>query len=180
MSSRLKLFVPLGLFLLLAVLLFRGLSLDPQALPSALIDKPLPAFRLPALGREQILSDADLTGEPSLLNVWATWCISCRVEHPYLQRLADEEGVLIYGLNYKDDAQAALSWLDSLGDPYRVSVVDAQGTLGLDLGVYGAPETYFIDANGVIRYRHVGVIDERVWLGRLKAIYDGLRTSTDS
>ncbi|MDP5055105.1 MAG: DsbE family thiol:disulfide interchange protein [Congregibacter sp.] len=179
MSSRLKLFVPLGLFVLLAVLLFRGLSLDPQALPSALIDKALPAFSLPALGKEQVLTQADLIGEPALLNVWATWCISCRVEHPYLQRLAGE-GVLIYGLNYKDDSPAALSWLNSLGDPYRASVVDAQGTLGLDLGVYGAPETYFLDAAGVIRYRHVGVIDERIWIGRLKAIYDALAAPTDS
>ncbi|WOJ93986.1 DsbE family thiol:disulfide interchange protein [Congregibacter variabilis] len=179
MSSRLKLFVPLGLFVLLAVLLFRGLSLDPQELPSALIDKPLPGFKLPALQTQEMLSDADLVGKPALLNVWATWCISCRVEHPYLQRLADE-GVLIYGLNYKDDSVAARSWLDSLGDPYRASVVDADGTLGLDLGVYGAPETYFIDANGVIRYRHVGVIDERIWTGRLKAVYDALAAATDS
>lgn len=179
MSSRLKLFVPLGLFVLLAVLLFRGLSLDPQALPSALIDKPLPAFKLPALRTQEMLSDVDLVGKPALLNVWATWCISCRVEHPYLQRLADD-GVLIYGLNYKDDSVAARSWLDSLGDPYRASVVDADGTLGLDLGVYGAPETYFIDANGVIRYRHVGVIDERIWTGRLKAVYDALATPADS
>ncbi|MFK8041708.1 DsbE family thiol:disulfide interchange protein [Congregibacter sp.] len=179
MSSRLKLFVPLGLFLLLAVLLFRGLSLDPQALPSALIDKPLPAFTLPALSDEQPLTDADLVGAPLLLNVWATWCISCRVEHPYLQRLADT-GVLIYGVNYKDDSTAARGWLEQLGDPYRDSIVDAQGTLGLDLGVYGAPETYFVDAKGVIRYRHVGVIDERVWTGRLKAIYDALATPSDS
>ena len=179
MSSRLKLFVPLGLFLLLAVLLFRGLSLDPQALPSALIDKPLPEFTLPALSDEQTLTDSDLVGAPLLLNVWATWCISCRVEHPYLQRLADA-GVQIYGVNYKDDATAARGWLEQLGDPYRESIVDAQGTLGLDLGVYGAPETYFVDANGVIRYRHVGVIDERVWTGRLKAIYDALATPSDS
>ncbi|MFT4874729.1 DsbE family thiol:disulfide interchange protein [Congregibacter sp.] len=179
MSPRLKLFVPLGLFVLLAILLFRGLSLDPQGLPSALIDKPLPVFSLPALRTEQTLSNADLVGEPALLNVWATWCISCRVEHPYLQRLADT-GVRIYGLNYKDDAVAARSWLDNLGDPYQASVVDADGALGLDLGVYGAPETYFIDANGVIRYRHVGVIDERIWTGRLKAIYDALRTPADS
>lgn len=179
MSSRLKLFVPLGLFVLLAVLLFRGLSLDPQALPSALIDKPVPAFSLPALRVERTLSQADLLGQPALLNVWATWCISCRVEHPYLQRLADD-GVAIYGVNYKDDSVAARTWLDNLGDPYRASIVDADGALGLDLGVYGAPETYFIDAKGVIRYRHVGVIDERIWSGRLKAIYDSLATSADS
>ncbi|WP_439100541.1 DsbE family thiol:disulfide interchange protein [Congregibacter sp.] len=177
MSPRLKLFVPLGLFVLLALLLFRGLSLDPQALPSALIDKPLPQFSLPALSDDQTLSDRDLLGGPLLLNVWATWCISCRVEHPYLQRLADS-GVRIYGVNYKDDSAAARDWLSQLGDPYRASIVDARGTLGLDLGVYGAPETYFVDAQGVIRYRHVGVIDERVWTGRLKAIYDELTSNS--
>jgi cytochrome c biogenesis protein CcmG/thiol:disulfide interchange protein DsbE len=173
MSSRLKLFLPLGLFALLAALLFRGLSLDPQALPSALIDKPLPQFSLPTLEQNGSISAQDISGEPMLLNVWATWCISCRVEHPYLQRLSDS-GVAIYGINYKDDPVAARSWLKDLGDPYRANIVDAQGTLGLDLGVYGAPETYFIDASGVVRYRHVGVIDERVWQGRLKAVYESL------
>ena len=175
MARRLKLFVPLGLFALLAVLLFRGLSLDPQALPSALIDRPLPDFQLPRLADGEPLVRADVVGEPMLLNVWATWCISCRVEHPYLQRLADEQGVLIYGINYKDDSAAAREWLSELGDPYRSSIVDAAGTLGLDLGVYGAPETYFIDAEGVVRYRHVGVIDERVWTSRLAPIYAELR-----
>jgi cytochrome c biogenesis protein CcmG/thiol:disulfide interchange protein DsbE len=138
-----------------------------------LIDKPLPPFNLPTLGEGDRLSADDIAGEPLLLNVWATWCISCRVEHPYLQRLA-AAGVVIYGINYKDDPVAARSWLKDLGDPYRANIVDAQGSLGLDLGVYGAPETYFIDAAGVVRYRHVGVIDERVWEGRLKAIYESL------
>ncbi len=170
MSPRLKLFVPLGLFVLLAVLLFRGLSLDPQALPSALVDKPLPVFTLPRLADDTPLTTTEIVGQPMLLNVWATWCISCRVEHPYLQRLADD-GVLIYGVNYKDDVPAARQWLAELGDPYEASIVDASGSLGLDLGVYGAPETYFVDAQGVIRYRHVGVIDERVWTSRLAPIY---------
>jgi cytochrome c biogenesis protein CcmG/thiol:disulfide interchange protein DsbE len=102
--------------------------------------------------------------------VWATWCISCRVEHPYLQELA-REGVPIYGINYKDDSAAARLWLEQLGDPYRANIVDREGTLGLDLGVYGAPETYFVDAEGIVRYRHVGVIDERLWKGRLEPIY---------
>jgi cytochrome c biogenesis protein CcmG/thiol:disulfide interchange protein DsbE len=174
MSSRLKLFIPLGLFFLLAVLLFRGLSLDPQALPSALIDRPLPVFSLPTLKAQELLSEADIRGEPVLLNVWATWCIACRVEHPYLQQLADG-GVTIVGVNYKDDSDAAREWLQELGDPYRASIVDADGSLGLDLGVYGAPETYFVDAAGVIRYRHVGVIDERIWTTRLEPIYAELR-----
>lgn len=173
MPSRLKLFLPVGLFAVLALLLFRGLSLDPQALPSALIDQPLPAFQLPALTNERILSHTDVSKGPLLINVWATWCIACRVEHPYLQKLADG-GVRIYGVNYKDESDAARQWLQELGDPYVESIVDAQGTLGLDLGVYGAPETYFVDAQGVIRYRHVGVIDERIWTTRLQPIYEAL------
>jgi len=174
MARRLKLFVPLGLFVLLAVLLYRGLSLDPQALPSALINQPLPDFSLPRLADGETLAREDITGEPMLLNVWATWCIACRVEHPYLQRLADD-GVTIYGINYKDDSVAARGWLAELGDPYRSSIVDAAGTLGLDLGVYGAPETYFIDRRGTVRYRHVGVIDERIWSTRLAPIYAELQ-----
>lgn len=186
MSPRLKLFIPLALFASLAVLLFRGLSLDPQALPSALVDKPLPTFDLPVLSNEMRndmpdgMRDGDgtvgrevLTGRVSLLNVWATWCISCRVEHPYLQQLADG-GVTIVGLNYKDDVVSAKDWLANLGDPYTLNIVDEAGTLGLDLGVYGAPETFFIDREGVVRYRHVGVIDERIWTTRLEPIYQSL------
>ena len=176
MSARLKLFLPLAVFGLLAVLLFRGLSLDPQALPSALVDRPLPDFELPMLADGRSVGPEDIVGEPMLLNVWATWCISCRVEHPYLQQLADA-GVSIYGVNYKDDADAAREWLTELGDPYRGSIVDASGSFGLVLGDYGAPETYFIDAEGVVRYRHVGVIDERIWTTRLEPIYNELRAA---
>lgn len=170
MQSRLKLFLPLGIFLALALLLYRGLSLDPQALPSALVDRPLPSFSLPGLLDTRTMDRGTVTGHPALFNVWATWCIACRVEHPYLQQLADR-GVVIYGINYKDDSEAARQWLSELGNPYRASIVDEQGTLGLDLGVYGAPETYFVDADGVVRYRHVGVIDERLWTTRLEPIY---------
>lgn len=173
MSPRLKLFLPLLAFAALALLLFRGLSLDPQELPSALVDQPFPEFALPALADGAPLARSAVMGEPALFNVWATWCISCRVEHPYLQKLADE-GVVIYGINYKDDSDAARAWLGDLGDPYRASIVDSAGSLGLDLGVYGAPETFFVDARGVVRYRHVGVIDERLWRTRLAPIYAAL------
>ena len=162
MPAMLKLFLPLILFVVLALFLMRGLQLDPKELPSALIDQPLPAFALPALGSDRQQQRNDVTGEVSLFNVWATWCVSCRVEHPYLTQLA-REGVAIYGINYKDEDAAAMRWLDELGDPYIVSIADHEGTLGLDLGVYGAPETYLVDAEGVVRYRHVGVVDERVW-----------------
>jgi len=170
MGPRLKLFVPLILFGVLAVFLFRGLELDPKELPSALIDRPLPEFTLPSLGQDRMLSRQDVTGQVGLLNVWATWCVSCRVEHPYLQLLADR-GVPIYGINYKDDDAAALGWLQDLGNPYLANIADREGTLGLDLGVYGAPETYLVDAAGVIRYRHVGVVDERVWQTILQPLY---------
>jgi cytochrome c biogenesis protein CcmG/thiol:disulfide interchange protein DsbE len=160
--GRLKLFLPLVAFLVLGGLLFRGLSLDPTALPSALINEPVPPFELPALGAEALITQDDLKGRPMLLNVWATWCYSCRVEHPYLLELA-RSGISIIGLNYKDDATAALKWLGNLGDPYTVTISDTEGTLGIDLGVYGAPETYVIDASGRVRYRHVGVVNQRVW-----------------
>jgi len=169
-GPRLKLFLPLILFALLAIILFRGLGLDPSEMPSALIDRPLPAFSLPALGEARLLSEADVTGQPALLNIWATWCPSCRVEHPYLQQLADK-GVPIFGINYKDDDSAAQRWLDELGNPYRFNIADREGTLGLDMGVYGAPETYLLDARGVVRYRHVGVVDENVWQTILEPLY---------
>lgn len=170
MGPRLKLFLPLFLFALLTILLFRGLFLDPSELPSALIDRPLPEFSLSALGEERLLSRADVTGDIALLNVWATWCVSCRVEHPYLKQLADA-GIPIYGLNYKDSDAAALKWLDDLGNPYRLNIADREGTLGVDMGVYGAPETYLLDASGVVRYRHVGVVDETVWRTVLEPLY---------
>jgi cytochrome c biogenesis protein CcmG/thiol:disulfide interchange protein DsbE len=172
--GRLKLFIPLGLFLVLTVLLLRGLQLDPQALPSALIDQPFPEFSLPMLGREQVANRQQVTGEVALVNVWATWCVSCRVEHPYLTQLA-LEGIPIYGINLKDVDARALAWLVELGDPYRFSIVDAEGSLGLDLGVYGAPETYVIDRQGIIRYRHVGVVNERVWVQVLEPIVRELK-----
>lgn len=177
--ARFKLFVPLGLFIALALLLARGLQLDPKALPSALIDQPLPEFSLPVLADaglsgERLIARAEVVGEVALFNVWATWCVSCRVEHPYLGELS-ATGVPIYGINYKDDASAARQWLQRLGDPYRLSIFDAEGSLGLDLGVYGAPETYIVDRSGVIRYRHVGVIDARVWTQVIEPIVNELR-----
>ena len=171
--SRLKLFLPLLLFIVLAGFLFRGLQLDPREMPSALIDRPLPEFQLPRLGDDTVVERLNVLGEVAFFNVWATWCISCRMEHPYLQKLADQ-GVPIFGVNYKDDTAAALAWLQELGDPYKLNIEDVEGTLGLDLGVYGAPETYLVDAEGIIRYRHVGVINERIWEGVLQPLYQDL------
>ncbi len=168
--SRIALFVPLLIFMALAVLLWRGLSLDPTDMPSALIDRPLPEFELPRLAQpEQTISTGDLVGKPFLLNVWATWCITCRAEHPFLVELA-KMGVPIYGVNYKDDSDMARQWLEDLGNPYRANIVDAQGDLGMDLGVFGAPETYVVDAEGVIQYKHVGMVDEKVWVQQIAPV----------
>ena len=165
--------VPLALFLLVAVFLYRGLYLDPAELPSAMIGKPFPAFNLPTVQGDKTLTHADLQGKPALVNVWATWCISCRVEHPVLNKLA-EKGVVIYGINYKDDNASALKWLAEFHNPYQLDIRDEDGNLGLNLGVYGAPETFFIDAKGVIRDKFVGVIDETVWREQLAAKYQAL------
>ena len=168
--GRLRLFVPLVGFALLAVLLFRGLSLDPTALPSALLDKPFPAFTLPTLASNTPRGRDDIIKGPALVNVWATWCYSCRVEHPFLVELA-ERGIPIVGLNYKDEPTKARQWLVDLGNPYSDNISDTEGVLGLDLGVYGAPETYVVDASGNVRYRHVGVLDRTVWEGELSRFF---------
>lgn len=144
------------------MLLFRGLSLDPMALPAARLGQSFPEFAKLDLQSGEAIGVEDLSQRPALVNVWATWCYSCRVEHPFLLELA-EAGVPIYGLNYKDDAMKARAWLGQLGDPYALNIVDAEGSLGLDLGVYGAPETYVIDQAGKIVHRHVGILDARVF-----------------
>lgn len=166
--------LPLVLFLALALLLLSRNGSDPSFLPSARLGQPVPAFQLTSLTEPQQTLTADIfKGDVTLLNVWATWCVSCLVEHPVLMRLA-ESGVHIVGVNYKDDRQAALAWLQNNGDPYRRIVFDERGDLGLDLGVYGAPETYLIDRSGHIRYRSVGVLDDKAWSQELKPRYDAL------
>lgn len=155
-------FLPLLVFLALTGLLFRGLSIDPTALPTARLGKMFPDFQLPELSSGQPTGVDALIPGPALVNVWATWCYSCRVEHPYLLQLA-AAGIPIYGLNYKDESEPARQWLAQLGDPYRLTIVDAAGDLGLDLGVYGAPETYVLDRTGQIVHRHVGVLDKAVF-----------------
>ena len=174
--KRLILLLPLALFLGVAVFLYRGLFLNPQELPSALIDKPLPAFSLPDLKDEQrLITEKDLKG-PALVNVWATWCPTCKAEHQMLNQLA-KAGVVIHGVNYKDDSVAARQWLKDYLDPYQVNVADPQGSLGINLGVYGAPGTFLIDAQGIIRHKYVGAIDERVWREELAPRYQALLES---
>ncbi len=166
--------LPLAIFLIVAVFLYRGLFLNPSELPSALIGKPFPAFTLPSVkAGEPAITQADLLGKPALVNVWGTWCVACKVEHPVLNKLASQ-GVVIHGINYKDDTAAARDWLRDFHDPYQLNISDVDGSLGLDLGVYGAPETFLIDHNGIIRHKYVGVIDERVWQQEIAPLYQAM------
>jgi cytochrome c biogenesis protein CcmG/thiol:disulfide interchange protein DsbE len=159
---RLLFLLPAFIFAGVGIGLAVGLTRDPSTLPSALIDKPVPAFELPPLpGRAgPSFSSADLGGHVSLVNVFASWCVPCRVEHPLLMSLADD-GVPIYGINYKDPAERANGWLAELGDPYRAIGADTQGRVAIDWGVYGVPETFVVDTGGRIRHRHVGPLQPR-------------------
>jgi cytochrome c biogenesis protein CcmG/thiol:disulfide interchange protein DsbE len=144
-------------------------------MPSTLLDRPVPAFSLSILGNEnEIIDEKIFKGEPSLLNVWATWCFSCRIEHPFLHQLS-LQGIRIIGLNYKDNTLKAKNWLDEKKDPYILSLVDQKGIFAMDLGVFGAPETYMIDSRGIIRHKHVGIIDDFVWNESLMPIWKSLK-----
>jgi cytochrome c biogenesis protein CcmG, thiol:disulfide interchange protein DsbE len=161
--------IPLVLFLALVVFLVIGLGRDPREVPSPLINKPAPAFRLVQLkDPSRIFSEQDMRGRVWLLNVWASWCIACREEHPMLLELGRSGAVPIYGLNYKDKREDALSWLNELGDPYVLSVSDLDGRVGIDYGVYGAPETFLIDRSGTIRLKHIGPLTPEVWQEKLQ------------
>ncbi|HEY6527683.1 MAG TPA: DsbE family thiol:disulfide interchange protein [Cellvibrionaceae bacterium] len=161
--KRLRLFIPLIVFIFLSALLYWGMSRNPDDLPSVLIGKTLPEFSLPTLDNpNQRVTKADLIGTPFILNVWASWCPTCKDEHPFLNKLSSM-GVKIVGINYKDDPNAAKAILEQLHDPYSINVLDQDGKLGIDLGVYGAPESFIIDANGMIIDKVVGAIDEQIW-----------------
>lgn len=161
MRPRLRYLLPLGIFLVIAAVLAVGLTLDSERVPSPLVGKPMPAFALAGVHEpERTVRPADFRGQPWLLNVWATWCASCRVEHPVLIDAAREHGATIVGLDYKDERAAAIDWLRQRGDPYVVSAYDPDGRVGLDLGVYGVPETYVIDRDGIIRYKHIGPVSQ--------------------
>ena len=156
--------LPLTLFVGLIVVLFSFLSKKDGQLETVLIDKSFPEFSIASLSDDsEILTKDDISQLPALINVWATWCIACRVEHPFLMELKQESILTIYGLNYKDNRNKALDLLKRDGNPFEFSIYDFDGRLAIDLGVYGAPETFFIDKNGLIRERHVGVIDKKVW-----------------
>jgi cytochrome c biogenesis protein CcmG/thiol:disulfide interchange protein DsbE len=155
--SKLKFLIPLALFLVLVVFLAVGLKLDPREVPSPLIDKPAPGFALARLDDPgQTIQREDLLGKVWMLNVWASWCVACRQEHPLLVAFSKRKVVPIYGLNYKDKRPDGLGWLQQFGNPYDASLHDFDGKVGIDFGVYGVPETFLIDKAGVIRHKHIG------------------------
>lgn len=158
-----KALIPLALFAVLVAFLAVGLSRNPREIPSPLIGKPAPAFSLPALDApDQKVSVQDLRGKVWLLNVWASWCVACRVEHPLLVEFSKSGAVPIYGLNYKDKRDDAIGWLARFGNPYIRSLSDTDGLVGIDFGVYGVPETFVIDKAGVIRMKHIGPVTPEV------------------
>lgn len=171
-----KFLAPLLFFLVLLLLLAIGLKLDPSEVPSPLIGKPAPAFRLATLEDPSgEFTQEIFKGKISLLNVWASWCVSCREEHPFLLELAKRGEVVIYGLNYKDDPVQARRWLEMLGNPYRLSLYDPEGRAALDFGVYGVPETFLIDQQGVIRYKQIGPLTKSVWEEEIVPLIEKLK-----
>ncbi len=176
MGRHLRYLLPLVIFGVLAGFFYKGLDLNPTELDSPLIGKAAPSFTLPNLHEpDQSMSPDDLRGQPWLLNVWASWCVSCRQEHPLFMELARRGDVPIYGLNYKDERPDALAWLRQFGDPYSASVSDYEGRVGIDYGVYGVPETYVIDGRGIIRYKHVGPVTPTVLTNEILPMIEELR-----
>lgn len=163
--------VPMGILLVLLYFLWVGLRLNPKEVPSPLIGKPAPAFSLPRLDQpEQRISRDDLRGQVWILNVWASWCVACRQEHPLLVQYAKQTKVPIYGLNYKDERAAGLQWLANFGNPYAASIADRDGRVGIDFGVYGVPETFVIDREGIIRYKQIGPLTPEVLRDKIEPL----------
>ncbi len=179
-GRNLLVFLPLALAALLTVVLAWGLTRDPSALPSTLIGKAVPDFALPPVkGRTLGLSSADLKGEVSLVNVFASWCVACREEHPLFMALAAQGTVPLHGLNYKDQPDDAAKWLDSLGDPYTRTGADISGRVAIDWGVYGVPETFVVGADGRIAYKHIGPVNEEVLNRTILPLVEELRLQAE-
>jgi cytochrome c biogenesis protein CcmG, thiol:disulfide interchange protein DsbE len=173
----LRYLLPLGFFIILAGFLYVGLSLNPRDIGSTRLDKPAPTFTLPQLNHQnQTLSDKDFVGKVSLLNVWASWCGTCRYEHPLLMQLA-KEGYTIYGLVYKDTVAEAKTVLMRTGNPYMANAFDENGQVGMDWGVTGTPETFVVDKQGVVRYKHVGQLTPNIWQRDIKPLIEELEKS---
>ena len=173
--KKLVFIVPLVLFGILVFFLGRGLKLDPRELPSPLIDKPAPAFALTRLDdAARTVRRDDMLGRVWLLNVWASWCVACREEHPHLLAFSKTKSVPLVGLNYKDTRPDGLAWLQQFGDPYDMSIFDQNGRVGIDFGVYGVPETFVIDKRGVVRFKHVGPLTPELLRNKLEPILKDL------
>ncbi len=167
----LRFIAPLLVFGVMVGFFYVGLQKDPRELPSALIDKPAPGFELAQLHRPELsFGPEQMRGRVWALNVWASWCAACRSEHPLFMELARNNELNLIGLNYKDRAVDAKQWLVQLGDPYELSAADVKGHVGIDYGVYGVPETFIIDKQGVIRHKHVGPVSRQEWLEEIKPL----------
>jgi len=154
--------LPFVIFMIVAIFLFVGLGLNPHEVPSPLVGKPAPAFSLPQLHEpDKQFSLQDMKGKVWLFNVWASWCTACEYEHPLFMELSRRNLVPLYGMDYKDKREDGMAWLQQHGNPYTLVVSDAEGRVGIDYGVYGVPETYLIDKQGVIQYKHIGVVTEK-------------------
>ena len=172
----LKFLIPLVLFAVLAVFLGVGLKLDPREVPSPLIGKPAPDFTLTRLDDPAAtISRTDLLGKVWMLNVWASWCVACREEHPALVEFARRNVVPVYGLNYKDVRADGMTWLTRMGNPYQASLFDSDGRVGIDFGVYGVPETFVIDRQGVVRFKHIGPLTPEVLRERVEPLIASLK-----
>ena len=177
--NKLRFSLPLIIFVCILILLWRGLNLHPNKIPSPLIDKPAPSFSLPTLWNEKkFTTQKDFLGHVTFVNVWATWCSACLAEHAGLMQLAELEHVYFFGLNYKDDTTAAKKWLKEKGNPYKIVAVDADGRAALDWGVYGTPETFVVDKKGIIRYKQIGPIDAESWEKTLRPLLEKLRNES--
>lgn len=156
--------IPISILAVLAAFFYRGLDLNPRYVPSPMVGKPAPEFSLPSLEDPSVeVGTADLEGKLSLVNVWGTWCIECRYEHPFLLELSQTSGIPIYGFNLKDDRASALQWLETLGDPYVATATDEEGRVAIDWGIYGAPETFLIGPDGTILQKHISPLTAAVW-----------------
>jgi len=184
---KLKFLIPLIAFLCVSLILGAGLFLNPKELPSAFIDKAAPEFDLPILGysleeneKPKTFSPSDMKGQRWILNVWASWCVSCRYEHPLLNQIAEKTTIPLIGLNYKDDPEDARQWLKHRGNPYSVIPLDIEGNTGIDWGVYGVPETFVIDESGSIIYKFAGPINDNIFTTEILPLFTGQSTETAS
>lgn len=178
---RLSRLMPVGVFLVVVVFLAIGLTRDPSVIPTEMIDRDMPAFELPELREEDVvLTEADLIGETTLVNVFGSWCVACLQEHPTLMQLAEADRVKIVGVNWRDKRQDALTWLARHGDPYDSIIFDAESDLVIEMGVTGAPETFVIDPSGQIRFKQIGPITAEVWRDTVRPVIDAIAAEAEA